>query len=59
MSAIEQANEGNEAMLDLMQTMSVGDGEVACEGFVKIRLVHAQGFSLLVPDVLGTVLNYF
>ncbi|MGL4295267.1 MAG: hypothetical protein ACRCTG_06085 [Aestuariivirga sp.] len=52
MSAIEQANEGNEAMLDLMQTMSVGDGEVACEGFVKIRLVHAQGFSLLVPDVL-------
>lgn len=49
---VEQPNEGNDAMLDLMRTMPIGNGEVACEGFVKVRLVHARGFSLLVPDVL-------
>lgn len=49
---IELPAEGNDAVLDLMQTMPIGDGEVAREGFVKVRLVHAHGFSLLAPDVL-------
>jgi hypothetical protein len=40
------------AVPDLMRTLPVRAGEVGQDGFVKVRLVHARGFSVLVPDLL-------
>jgi len=39
---------------DLIETLPIHDGEVACDGLVKIRLVHARGFSLIGARCIGT-----
>jgi hypothetical protein len=44
-------------MPDLIDTFPARQGAVLYEGLIKVKLVHARAFSLIVPDVLALELD--
>lgn len=41
-----------ELQMDLMDAFPAYVGEKSYEGFIKVKLVHARGFSVLLPDLV-------